>query len=104
MAYKRPEETEEQQIFRVRLPRGKEVFGKLMQRLGASRMRVKCFDGNERICRIPGRMKRRLWLRENDIILVEPWEFEGDKKGDVIFKYTKAQIEWLERKGYLKLD
>jgi translation initiation factor 1A len=91
-------------IIRVRLPRGKEVLGILEQRLGASRMMVKCFDGKSRVCRVPGRFKRRLWLREGDIVLVEPWQYESDKKGDVIYKYSKAAVEWLKKRGYVKIE
>ncbi|MFH0876046.1 MAG: translation initiation factor eIF-1A [archaeon] len=91
----------QQQLSRIKIPRGNQIFGILEQRLGASRNRVRCLDGKTRICRIPGRLKRRLWVREGDIIIVEPWEFGGDDKGDVIFKYTKAQVEFLKRKGYL---
>ncbi len=94
---------EEQPLFRVRLPRGKEVLGIVQQRLGASRMRVLCLDGKERICRIPGRLRRALWVREGNIVIVEPWELGGDKRGDVIFKYrSKAEVDFLRRKGYLK--
>jgi translation initiation factor 1A len=91
-----------QPIQRVRIPRGKEVLGKVESRVGANRMIVSCFDGKQRNCRVPGRMKRALWIRAGNIILVEPWEFEGDKKGDIIFSYTPAAIAWLERKGFLK--
>lgn len=95
--------TEEQPLLRVRLPRGKEVLGIVQQRLGASRMRITCLDGKERICRIPGRMRRSLWVREGNVVLVEPWELGGDKSGDVIFKYrSKAEVDFLKRKGYLK--
>ena len=86
---------------RVRLPRGKEILGILDQRLGASRISIRCLDGKSRNCRVPGRLRRRLWLREGDVVLVEPWEFD-DGKGDVIFKYNPAAIEWLRRRGYLK--
>ena len=41
----------ENEISRVKLPRGKQSIGILDQRLGGSRMRVKCFDGKTRICR-----------------------------------------------------
>ncbi len=89
-------------VLRVRLPRGKEVLGILESRLGASRMLVKCLDGKSRVCRIPGRLKRHLWLREGDVVIVEPWEFRGEEKGDVVYKYSLAAVEWLRRKGYLK--
>jgi translation initiation factor 1A len=65
-------------------------------------MRVRCLDGKTRICRIPGRLKRRLWVRENDILIIEPWEYSGDEKGDVIYKYTPTQTSYLKKRGYLK--
>jgi len=92
----------QQEIQRVKLPRGREVFGIVEQRVGGSRAKVRCLDGKLRICRIPGRLKRRLWIRENDLILVEPWETGGDEKGDIIFKYKKIQENYLQKKGYLK--
>ena len=92
----------QREISRVRLPREGQVFGIVDQRLGASRMRVKCLDGKTRICRIPGRLKRRLWVREGDLLLIEKWQFESDEKGDVIFKYRASQVDWLKRKGHLK--
>jgi translation initiation factor 1A len=98
------QQQEQEEIQRVKLPRGKQVIGILDQRLGASRMRVRCFDGKTRICRIPGRLKRKLWIREGDVVLVEPWELGGDDKGDVIFKYRHSQIQWLKNKGYIKQE
>lgn len=96
-------ETEEQQLIRVRIPRGKEVLGIVEQRLGGSRMRVRCLDGKERICRIPGRLRRALWVRDKDVVLIEPWELGGEGKGDVVHKYRgKAEVEFLKKKGYLK--
>jgi translation initiation factor 1A len=87
---------------RVKIPRDKEVIGLVDQRVGANRMIVKCFDGKERNCRIPGALRRRLWIRPGDMVIVEPWEFESDIRGDVIFKYTPAEIDWLKRKGFIK--
>jgi len=95
--------TPEPQVFRVRIPKGLELLGIVKQRLGGSRMRVLCLDGKERICRIPGRLRRALWVRENDVVIIMPWELGGDKKGDVIYKYRgKAEVAFLRKKGYLK--
>ena len=96
------DEQSEEEIGRVKLPKGNQTIGILSQRLGGSRVRVKCLDGKTRICRIPGRLKKKLWVRENDVVLVEPWQLGGDEKGDVIFKYKKSQIQWLKNKGHLK--
>ena len=92
----------ESEISRTKLPRGKQSIGIVEQRLGGSRMRVKCLDLKTRICRIPGRLKRHLWVREGDVVIIEPWEFGGDEKGDVIYKYRKSQVQFLKTKGYLK--
>ncbi len=78
------------------------MIGLLQERLGGSRNKVRCLDGKTRICRIPGRLKRSLWVRPGDFVIVEPWEFGGDEKGDVVYKYSRNQASWLKRKGYLK--
>lgn len=91
----------QQQIIRLRLPRGREVLGILEERLGASRTRVRCLDGKSRICRIPGRLKKHLWVRPGNIVIVEPWELGGDDKGDIVYKYSPTQTEFLKKKGYL---
>jgi len=96
-------ENPEQQVTRVRLPRGEEVIGIIEQRLGGNKMLVSCLDGKTRNCRVPGRLKRALWLRPGDVVIIEPWELDKEK-GDVIFKYRLNQIEWLKNKGYLKKD
>jgi translation initiation factor 1A len=96
------EQRQQQEISRIKLPRGLQTLGVLEQRHGGSRMRVRCLDGKTRICRIPGRLKRRLWVRENDILIVEPWEYSGDDKGDILYKYTPTQVVFLKNKGYLR--
>lgn len=97
------QEALQDEIRRTKLPRGREVFGVVEQRVGGSRMLVRCLDGKTRNCRIPGRLKKRLWVREGDIVIVEPWEFAADDKGDVILKYRKNQVDYLKRKGYLRM-
>lgn len=92
----------EEFIGRIKLPRGNQTFGILEQRLGGSRMRVRCLDGKTRICRVPGRLKKKLWVREGDVLLIEPWELGGDAKGDVIFKYKSNQVQWLKKNNHLK--
>jgi len=99
-ALQKQEELQEE-IRRVMLPKGGQVIGILEQRLGGSRTKVRCFDGKRRVCRIPGRLKRCLWVREGDILLIEPWEHGGDEKGDIIFKYKPSQIQVLKNKGFL---
>lgn len=92
---------DEENVVRVKVPKDDQTLGIVEERLGGSRSRVRCLDGETRICRIPGRLKRSLWVRQGDTVLVEPWEYGGDEKGDIIFKYKKIHVNWLRDNGYL---
>ena len=85
------------------LPVANDVLGVAVKMLGFDRILVKCQDGHERMCRIRGKIKRRVWIREGDIVLVSPWDFQSDSRGDIIWRYTRGQADWLRRKGYLTL-
>ncbi len=97
-----PNQQFQQEVTRARIPRNNEVIGIVDQRVGANRMIVKCFDDKTRNCRIPGSLRRSLWIRPGDTVIVQPWEFDQDARGDILFKYTPAAIEWLRRKGFIK--
>jgi|SRR3989344_1470285 len=99
---KQKEQEPQEEVLRVPTPRGIQVLGVVEQRVGGSRMIVRCLDGKQRNCRIPGRLKRKLWIRENDIVMVEPWEFDQETKGDILLKYRPNQVDWLKKNGYLK--
>jgi len=71
------------------------------QLLGASKMRVRCKDDKTRICRIPGKMRRRIWIKEGDVIIVKPWDVQGDQKGDVQWRYTRPQVDRLANQGLI---
>jgi len=83
------------------LPVANDVLCIAVKLLGFDRIMVKCQDGHERLCRIRGKMKRRVWIREGDVVLVSPWDFQTDTRGDVIWRYTKGQADWLRKNGYL---
>ena len=88
---------------RIMLPNKFDILGIVTKNLGYTRMVVKCQDGNVRQCRIRGKMKKRRWVREGDVVLVSPWDFQSDKRGDIFWRYRRNQAEWLRRKGYLKI-
>ncbi len=93
---------EELEVARIRIPREGEVLGVVEMMLGADKVRANCDDGKTRICRIPGRLRKRVWVRVGDLILIQPWKVQSDKRGDIIFRYTPTQANWLKRKGYVK--
>lgn len=79
------------------------ILGVATKLLGFDRMMVKCQDGKERLCRIRGKMKRRVWIRLGDVVLVSPWDFQSDQRGDLVWRYTRGQAETLRRKGYITI-
>ena len=93
----------EGELSQLVLPSQTDVLGVATKMLGFDRIMVRGQDGHERLCRIRGKMKRRVWIREGDIVLVSPWEFQTDKRGDLTWRYTKSQAETLRRKGLLTI-
>jgi translation initiation factor 1A len=73
------------------------MFGIADQLLGASKIKVMCADGNSRMGRIPGKLKKRMWMREGDLLIIRPWEFQDDK-ADIVYRYTRTQASYLNRK------
>lgn len=92
----------EEQAVRVVLPnkRKGEMFGIVERLAGASRLNVMCEDGFTRNCRIPGKMKKRMWIREGDLVVVKPWQFQNEK-ADVVYRYTQTQANYLSRSNLL---
>jgi translation initiation factor 1A len=93
----------EGELSQLVLPSANDVLGVAVKLLGFDRVLVRCQDGHERLCRIRGKMKRRVWIREGDVVLVSPWDFQSDKRGDLIWRYTRAQAEMLRSKGYITI-
>ena len=87
---------------RVKVPneRVNEMFAIADQILGGRRIRAICADGENRLARIPGKMRRRQWVREGDLIIIQPWDFQPSK-ADVKMRYTKTQALYLSGKGVL---
>ena len=78
-------------------PKG-EMFAVAETFQGGSRLQIICEDGIRRMGRIPGKLRRRMWIRENDLLIVIPWSFQ-DSKADVKFRYTPTQTANLKRRG-----
>src|SRR5208337_3957374 len=82
-----------------RRPRG-EVFGIASQLLGAARIRVQCEDNVSRMGRITGKMKKKMWIRAGDLLIVRPWGFQ-EGKADILFRYSRTQSQYLARRNLL---
>ena len=77
-----------------------QVYGKVLKLLGDSRCLISCDDGKERQCTVRGKMKKRIWINLNDIVLVSLRDFQQDK-GDIIHKYNDSESKRLQKMGEL---
>ncbi len=100
---------------KLRFPdkRDNEQLGRVVEILGNDHMRVQCEDGKTRLGRIRGKIKKRMWIRLGEIVIIQPWDWEtannaeegGENetlpKCDIIWRYQLTQTKQLFRKGIL---
>lgn len=55
--------------------------------LGNGRCECKCFDGTTRLCHIRGKLRKKVWVNAQDIVLVGLRDYQDDK-ADIILKYS----------------
>ncbi len=88
---------------KLRVPAEGELFAVVLRILGGNRLEVQCEDGKKRTARIPGRLRRRVWVRVGDLVLVEIWaDTTKDDNCELVHRYRHTEINQLKRKGYLK--
>jgi len=97
-------EDNNQQEFRIRKPHNGEILGIVESLMGANKIKVRCQDDKIRLCRIPGKLRKRVWMHEGDFVLVKPWDIQGDSNADIVTKYNPTQASWLRRKGILTME
>jgi len=85
----------------LRMPGDGEVFAEVTEMLGANRVTVRCADGVERTARIPGRMQKRVWIREDDLVVVDPWDWQ-DEKADIVHRYEQSEADKLRNDGHIQ--
>lgn len=90
-----------EEVLRTRLPEKDELFGYIEQALGKAWMLVRCSDGKIRKGKIPGRYISKFFVKVGDVVIVKLWQVRKDMV-DIIYKYSKAEANWLKEKGYLK--
>jgi translation initiation factor 1A len=83
------------------LPQQSELPGLVIKYVGGDNIIVKCTDGKVMTCCIRGKIKRRMWIRENDLVLIAPWDFQPDRDG-IKWRYIAAHANNLEQDGYPK--
>merc|ERR1719230_2420973 len=73
-------------------------YGQVLRMLGNGRLEAQCFDGTKRLCHIRGKMRKKVWVAQGDIVLVSLRDFQ-DEKGDIILKYSAEEARNLKTYG-----
>ncbi|WBW72457.1 translation initiation factor eIF1A [Schizosaccharomyces osmophilus] len=77
-----------------------QIYAQVTRMLGNGRIEAACFDGVKRLGHIRGKLRKKVWINQGDIILLSLREFQ-DEKGDVILKYTADEARTLKNQGEL---
>lgn len=78
-------------------------YGQVIRMLGNGRLEAHCFDGVKRLCHIRGKIRKRVWINVDDIVLLGLREYQDDK-ADVIMKYLPDEARALKSYGELPED
>ena len=87
----------------VLLPEG-ELLGRALKLLDSEQVMVKCTDEVTSRGRIKGKLKRRIWIWDNDIVIIAPWDFKETERVDIVWRFTLPQADWLKNNDYLPRD
>ncbi len=88
----------------IRLPEEGELFGRVLKMMGGENVMIKCADNVTRRGRIRGKLKRRVWIRDNDIVIIAPWDFNDKERGDIVWRFTLPQVQWLKDNNHITRD
>ena len=88
----------------MKIPEEEEMFGRVIKMMGGENVLVKCMDGTTRRGRIRGKLKRRVWIRDNDVVIIAPWGFGDEDRGDILWRYTLPQVDWLKQNEKIPID
>jgi len=75
-------------------------YAQVIKMLGNGRLESMCFDGVKRLAHIRGKLRKKVWINQGDIILLSLRDYQ-DEKGDVILKYTADEARSLKAYGEL---
>nr|QBH73134.1 eukaryotic translation initiation factor 1A [Thermobia domestica] len=73
-------------------------YAQVTKMLGSGRLEAMCFDGVKRLCHIRGKLRKKVWINQGDIILIGLRDYQ-DAKADVILKYTPDEARNLKTYG-----
>lgn len=73
-------------------------YAQVIKMLGNGRLEAMCFDGVKRLCHIRGKLRKKVWINQSDIVLLGLRDYQ-DAKADVILKYSADEARNLKSYG-----
>jgi len=70
-------------------------YAQVTKMLGGGHLETMCFDNQKRLCKIRGKLRKKVWINLGDIILISLRNFE-EGKADVLRKYTADEARSLK--------
>ena len=64
--------------------------------IGGDHVLIRCLDDPNSVkkAKIPGKMRRRVWIREGDIVIAAIWDFQPDR-ADITYRYQRDELKRL---------
>lgn len=83
-----------------------QMVGRVMKLLGQRRALIYCNDAVQRICKIRGKIAKRVWIHAGDVVLISLREMGGatsvqedvsQERGDILAKYEPEVYSRLKK-------
>ena len=75
-------------------------YALITKALGNCRFEVMCFDGKSRLATMCGKMRKRVFVNQGELVLVSLRDWQ-DSKCDIIDKYNQNDIQKLKQLKYI---
>jgi translation initiation factor 1A len=85
-------------VFELVFKEDGQEYAQVTKMLGNGRLEAMCFDGVKRLCHIRGKLRKKVWINQSDIVLIGLRDYQ-DAKADVILKYSADEARNLKSYG-----
>ena len=85
-----------------------QLYGQISKTVGGRRFIVTCFEKDpkgdfilsEKLCHVCGKMRKKVWINEQDIVLVSIRDFDKSK-GDIIHRYNNDESRIFKKQNLI---
>ena len=67
--------------------------------LGNGRLEAMCFDGVKRLCHIRGKLRKKVWINQSDIVLIGLRDYQVKEKYFILISMLNAMLSYQDAKA-----